>query len=454
MEKADFDLFVIGGGSGGVRAGRVAAQMGKRVAIVDSHRYGGTCVIRGCVPKKLMVYASQFGAAQRDGRGFGWDLSGPFHWGRFKEAMDNEVSRLSGLYEKGLSNANATILRGHGKIIDANTVSVEGTTYKSKRILIATGGTPFMPPVDGIEHAISSNEVFLLESLPKSLLVVGGGYIALEFAHIFSNLGTQVTLIHRGETVLRTWDNDIQSAVHTHLEQSEIDERLSCEVRSIRNSPAGKEVMLSTGDILVVEEVLFATGRTPNTNNLGLDNVGVQTSKKGAIAVNEFFETNIPGIFAVGDCTDNVQLTPVAIREAQAFIHNAFHAANEAEKMAVDYSNIPSAVFCQPPAASVGLTESQANKQFPDNVSIFRSTFRPMKQTLSGRPEKTTMKLVVHQENDVLLGAHMVGPDSPEIIQMLAIAVKNKLTKKQLDDTFALHPSTAEEFLFMRTPVA
>ena len=451
MPKYDFDLFVIGGGSGGVRAARMAAATGARVAIVESYRYGGTCVIRGCVPKKLMVYASHFHEDFEDAVGFGWSVGQTRHdWAKLIAAKDKEIDRLEGVYQRLLGDAGVTILTGHGRFIDAHTVEIVGEheRHTAETVLIATGGSPSFPPGEGWESAISSNEVFHLKKLPERIVVYGGGFIAVEFAGVFNALGAQVTQLYRGPQILRGFDDDVRNTLAAELVKKGIDLRVETRIEQIKKTAAGPVAKLSDGSTLGADLILAATGRSPNTANLGLKTAGVEVTESGAIKVDEFSRSSQPNIYAVGDVTDRIALTPVAIQEAMAFVDTVY----KGRPRAMDHENVPSAVFSQPPVSTVGLSESEARERH-GAVEIYRSSFRPMKHTLSGRDEKTMMKLVVARESRRVLGVHMVGLDAPEIVQGLAVAIKAGATKEDFDATVGIHPTAAEEFVTMREPL-
>ncbi len=451
---SNYDLVVIGGGSGGVRAARIAAGHGAKVAICEEFRYGGTCVIRGCVPKKMMVYASHFHEDFEDSRHYGWNTSvDSFDWSRLIENKDKEIDRLNGIYENLLSNAGVEILYGTASLVDANTVQLTNENeqaeqqLKADKILIATGGTPYYPNVPGIEHAISSNEVFHLESQPNSAIVVGGGYIAVEFAGIFNGIGTDTTLLYRGEQILRGFDNDIRNHLSSEIVKKGIDLRLETNIEKIELDSDGRKIVtLTDGTSKTVDCVLYATGRKPNVEALNLNNAGVTLGAKGEIPVDKYSRTNVENIFAVGDVTDRIALTPVATMEGHAFADTFF---GNNERFA-DHSNVPSAVFSQPPVGSVGLSEEHAREQFA-NVDTYTSEFKILKHTLTDNTERTMMKLIVDADSDKVIGAHMVGPDAAEIMQGIAIAIKAGATKADFNSTVGIHPSTAEEFCTMRT---
>ncbi len=446
MPEYDYDLITIGAGSGGVRASRMAAQMGARVAIAEESRVGGTCVLRGCVPKKLLVYAGHFADDFEDATGYGWTLPEPqFDWPKLIAAKDKELDRLNGVYLRILSENNVDILDGRGVIIDEHTVEVAGKNYTAKNILVAVGGWPSTPDVPGIEHVISSNEALDLKELPKRIIIVGAGYIAVEFAGIFHSLGVDVTLVLRADTILRGFDKDICMCLAAEMKKRGITLKTQSVVRGIEKQGDEYSMRLAGGEILETDLVMYATGRKPNTANLGLEEVGVQMNDKGAIVVDEYSSTDVDSIWAVGDVTDRANLTPAAIAEGAAFAQTVFN--NNPTR--VDHSNIPTAVFSTPPIGTVGLTEEEARVQY-GKVDVYVSRFRPMKYTLSGRDEQTFMKLIVDSETDVVVGCHMMGLDAPEIAQGMGIAVKCGATKAQFDATVGIHPSAAEEFVTMR----
>ena len=446
----NYDLFVIGAGSAGVRAARIAAGHGARVAIAEESRVGGTCVIRGCVPKKLLVYASHYGEDFEDAEGFGW--SGPrpsFDWAQLIANKDREIDRLNLAYKSNLAKAGAELIEARAELIDRNTISLGGRRVTAETILIATGAWPEMPKLPGIEHAISSNECFHLEKLPERVVVVGGGYIALEFAGIFNGLGSKTTVLYRGEQVLRGFDQDVRNFLAGELVKKGIDVRCRTDVTRIDKAAGALKVTLGDGTAIDCDQVLYATGRRPLTRNMGLEKAGVALDDIGAIKVDGWSKSSVPNIYAVGDCTNRLNLTPVAIREGHAFADTVFGK----KPWMVDHADCPSAVFTQPPVGAVGLSEERARVKYGE-LDIYRESFRPMKHTMTGRSERTMMKLVVDRKNQALVGAHMVGLDAPEIIQTLAIAVKLKATKQQIDQTIAIHPTAAEEFVTMRMPAA
>ena len=443
----DYDLFVIGAGSGGVRAARISAGYGARVAIAEEYRVGGTCVIRGCVPKKLMVYASHYGEEIEDAAAFGWTVPGEarFDWRALIAAKDREIDRLNGLYLKGLEGAGVTLMEARARFLDAHTLDVGGQTVTAQTILVATGGTPEKLDIPGAEHAITSNEAFHLPDLPKRVAVIGAGYIAVEFAGIFSGLGAETTIVHRRSQLLRGFDDDVARRLAEEYAAKGIRLHFDASPTAIDKTEAGLVLHLSDGATLEVDAVMFATGRAPNTRGLGLEAAGVATGRKGEILVDLYSRTNVPNIYAVGDVTDRMALTPIAIKEGHAFADTLF-----GSKPAVaDHDDVPTAVFSQPPIGTVGLTEAEAVERFGE-VDIYEAGFRPMKHTLTGRATRSYMKLIVEPRSDRVVGAHLIGDDSAEIIQALGIAVKMGATKAQFDRTVAVHPTTAEELVLMR----
>jgi glutathione reductase (NADPH) len=449
MSGYDFDLFVIGGGSGGVRGARMAAATGARVGLAESYRFGGTCVIRGCVPKKLLSYASHFHEEFEDAAGFGWTVGETrFDWNRLIANKDKEIDRLEGIYQKLLDNAQVKSFRAHAQLIDAHTIQVGDAHMTAETILIATGGSPSFPPGDGWEHAISSNEAFHLTALPKRVVVYGGGFIAVEFAGIFNGMGSDVHLVYRGEQILRGFDDDVRNALAAELPKKGISLQVQTTIDRIEKGSGGLRVHLSDGTTLEADVVMAATGRRPNVKNLGLDAAGVKLNSAGAVEVDAYSRTSQANIYAVGDVTDRINLTPVAIQEAMAFVDTVYRGTPRA----MDHANVASAVFSHPPVSTVGLTEAEARKTH-GAVDIYLSNFRPMKHTLSGRDERTMMKLVVDRASQRVLGVHMVGMDAPEIVQGLAVAIKAGATKQMFDATVGIHPTAAEEFVTMREPV-
>ncbi|EJO93326.1 glutathione reductase [Ectopseudomonas mendocina DLHK] len=448
----DFDLFVIGAGSGGVRAARFAAGYGARVAVAESRYLGGTCVNVGCVPKKLLVYGAHFSEDFEQAAGFGWSLGeASFDWPTLIANKNREIQRLNGIYRNLLTNSGVTLFEGHARIVDAHTVEVNGQRHSAERILIATGGWPQIPDIPGREHAISSNEAFFLEQLPKRVLVVGGGYIAVEFASIFHGLGAQTSLLYRGELFLRGFDGAVREHLRDELSKKGLDLQFNADIARIEKRVDGSlAATLKDGRVLEADCVFYATGRRPMLDNLGLENVEVKLDKRGYIEVDELFQTSTPSILALGDVIGRVQLTPVALAEGMAVARRLF---KPEEYRPLDYRMIPTAVFSLPNIGTVGLSEEQAIED-GHKVKIFESRFRPMKQTLTECQERTLMKLVVDADSDRVLGCHMVGPEAGEIIQGLAIALKAGATKQVFDETIGVHPSAAEEFVTLRTPVS
>jgi len=446
----DFDLFVIGAGSGGVRAARFSAGFGARVAVAESRYLGGTCVNVGCVPKKLFVYGAHFHEDFETSQGFGWAPGTPtFDWPTLIANKNREIDRLNGIYRNLLANSGVTVMDGHARIIGPHTVEVAGTRHSCERILIATGGWPSIPDIPGREYAISSNEAFYLEQLPKRVIVVGGGYIAVEFAGIFHGFGAQTTQLYRGDLFLRGFDDGVRKHLAGELTKKGLDLRFNTDIARIDKDGVALKATLKSGEVLEADCILYATGRRPMLDNLGLENTGVRLNDKGFIAVDDYYQTEEPSILALGDVIGRVQLTPVALAEGMAVARRLF---KPEQYRPVDYGNIPTAVFSQPSIGTVGLTETQA-QEAGYSVRIFESSFRPMKLTLTDIPERVYMKLVVDSASDKVLGCHMVGPEAGEIIQGLGIALKAGATKAMFDDTIGVHPTSAEEFVTMRTAV-
>jgi glutathione reductase (NADPH) len=445
----DYDLFVIGAGSGGVRAARISSGYGAKVAVAEEHRVGGTCVIRGCVPKKLLVYGSHFAEDLEDGRNYGWTIeNATFDWATLRDHVLNDVDRLNRAYTETLGNNNVESIMERATVTGPNEVKLaSGKIVTAKHILIATGAWPDVPDFPGNEHALTSNEMFHLEHLPKRLLVYGGGYIANEFAGIFNGLGSQVTLFNRSETMLRGYDQQIVERLIQISLAKGINIRLNSAISKIEKRDDGCLLVFDSNgkEPVVVDAVLVATGRHPNIDGLGLENAGVNVSDKGAIVVDDEARTSCKSIYAVGDVTDRVQLTPVAIREGQAFADRTFGDSNRK----IDYSFIPSAVFSQPPLASVGLTESEARQKYPE-IKVYSSDFRAMKNVFAHRAERSLYKMICEAGSGKILGIHLIGPDAPEILQVAAVAVKAGLTKQDFDDTVALHPSMSEELVLLK----
>jgi glutathione reductase (NADPH) len=451
--KYDYDLFVIGAGSGGVRAARIASLAGAKVAVAEEYRIGGTCVIRGCVPKKFLVYGAEFSQMIADAPGYGWTIgSSSFDWPTLRDNVQKEVARLSGIYTSNLAKAGVTAFEERAEVVDAHTVRLKksGSEITAERILIATGGRPYLPEgLPGLELGISSNEAFLLPKLPARTLIVGGGYVALEFANIFHGLGSEVRIVHRGDKLLRGFDDDLRA--HMHIEVERGGTRLTMKATLTKLEKAGDAIRatLSTGEAAEADAVLFAIGRNPNTEGLGLERAGVKLDDAGAVIVDEYSQSCVESIYAIGDVTNRMNLTPVAIRDGHAFANTVYNKT----PTAVDHIAVPSAVFGRPPIGSVGLSEADARRSF-DSVDIYRTNFRPMRNMISGNQERTLMKIVVDGRTGKLLGIHIAGEDAPEMIQLAAVAVKAGLTKQQLDSTMALHPSAAEELVLMREKVA
>jgi glutathione reductase (NADPH) len=453
MAEFDTDLFVIGGGSGGVRAARIAALHGARVTIAEEYRMGGTCVIRGCVPKKLLVYASHFHQEFEDAAGFGWTVQEPtFDWATLIANKDREIARLEAAYTTNVEKSGARVLKTRAVLEDAHTVRLAtGEAVRARYVLIATGGTPNHGDIiPGIEHVISSNEAFHLPKLPRRILIQGGGYIALEFACIFAGFGSDVTVVYRGGNILRGFDEDVRTHVRSEMEKAGITVLTGCTVTKVDKHAHDFTSHLSNGSSIASDQVMFAVGRHPNVRGLGLDKAGVALNpENGGIAVDGFSKTSVENIYAVGDVTHRINLTPVAIREGHAFADTVFGK----REVRVDHADIPTAVFCQPEVGTVGLTEEEACERF-SHVDIYKTTFRPMKATMSGRDTRVLMKLVVDGTSDRVVGCHIVGDGAAEMAQVLGIAVKMKATKADFDATMALHPTAAEELVTMRTPSA
>ncbi len=448
MSQYDYDLFIIGAGSGGVRAGRMSAGFGARVGMCEDMRVGGTCVMRGCVPKKLLVYGAHFHEEIEDARAYGWTVGAgapTIDWPHLIAKKDAELQRLEGVYHNILSNAGVELINGRGKLIDAHTVDVEGKTVTAEKILIATGGWPSMPDVPGIEHVITSNEALDLKELPGRMVIVGGGYIAVEFAGVFNGAGVEVTEIIRAPNILRGFDEDVRNHLRTEMEKKGITIRSETVIDSIEKTANGYTLTVNGGEVLETNLVMYATGRTPKTDNLGLEDVGIEIDRDRAIVVDDHYQTSVDNIYALGDVTNRVNLTPVALAEGMALANALFNNT----PINMDYDFIPSAVFSHPPIGSVGLTEEQAQKQMGP-IDVYVSTFKPMKHTLSGRNEKGLMKLIVEQKTNRVVGLHMVGPDTPEIAQGFAVAMKAGATKAHFDSTVGIHPTAAEELVTMR----
>lgn len=450
MAKYDYDLLVIGAGSGGVRAARLAGGFGARVAIVEDVRVGGTCVLRGCVPKKLLVYAAQFADAFEDAVAFGWDAHLPlFDWAKLIANKNKELDRLNAIYIKLLRDAGVDIIEGRARLADAHSVRIGERTVSAETILIATGSHPHRPDIPGAAHGISSDEALDLAELPRRIIIVGGGYIAVEFAGIFQTLGSEVVMVLRGEELLTGFDDDIRVHLAQEMRKRGVEIHTRCRPAKIEAGDGGVTLHTHLGQEVSADLVMFATGRTPNTRDLGLESVGVRTGPRGGIIVDDWLKTGVPNIYALGDVTDQLMLTPVATMEGQRFAETLYGG----RKAKPDYTSVPTAVFSQPPVGTVGLSERDARETFGE-IDVYRTSFKPMKHTLTGRDERMMMKLVVDRKNDRVVGAHMVGADAAEIIQGLAIAYTCGATKAQFDATVGIHPSAAEEFVTLRTRVA
>ena len=453
MTVFDFDLLVIGGGSGGVRAARMAAQRGAKVALIEAQAMGGTCVNVGCIPKKLYSYAAHFAESFEESHGFGWVGPAPvLDWAALKANRAREITRLNGIYLQLLKGAGVQVIEGWATLMDAHTVAVGAQRYSAKNILIATGGKPSVPDIAGREHVITSNEIFDIDPFPKRLLVVGGGYIACEFASIFKGLGASVTQLYRGAQVLRGFDEEIRHFIAAEMLKSGVDLRLNADVASIVKTASGLQVTLQDGSSLEVDAVLYATGRVPLIEGLGLEALGIAQKPDGAILVNDNYQTSLPHIYAVGDVTARVQLTPVALGEAMVVVDHLLGAAAGKAPRSMSYDFIPTAVFTHPNIGTVGFSEAEARERF-GAVRVFKSEFKALKHTLSGSSERTFMKLLVDEASDRVVGLHMVGAEAGEIVQGFAVAMKAGATKAVFDSTIGIHPTAAEEFVTMREPV-
>lgn len=450
QQNFDYDFLVIGGGSGGVRASRVAAGLGARVAVVESAQLGGTCVNVGCIPKKLLSHAAHFSQLAEEARGFGWQMNQPqFDWSTLIANKDREIERLNGIYERMLTGAGITIIGGHAALSGPHSVLVNGQSISARHILIAVGGTPRLPEIPGVEHAISSNEAFHLKQLPQRVVVVGGGYIAVEFASIFHGMGAQTTLLHRSQQLLRGFDADLGLHLAQEMAQQGVNFRWHEEIQSINKQADGLHLQLKSGEQLVVDCVMYATGRVPHTEGLGLDEAGVHRTHKGAVEVDARFTTNVPSIHAVGDVVDRMALTPVALAEGTVVAHHLF---GKGGKHAPDYELIPTAVFSHPQIGTVGLSEEVARERF-GAVQIFQSSFRPLTNRMGAEPENVFLKLVVSKTDQRVRGVHMVGEGAGELMQGFAVALQCGATKQQFDATIGIHPTVAEELVTMREPV-
>ncbi len=446
----DYDLFVIGGGSGGVRAARVAAgEAGAKVALAEEDRYGGICVIRGCVPKKLMVFASEYSTMVDDAQAYGWDIQpGAFSWDRFKGKLHAELDRLEGIYRKLLANSGVDSFDARAKLADAHTVELsDGRRFTAKHILIATGGWPTVPEFPGSDLAITPNEIFNLETLPERILIVGGGYIASEFAGIMNGLGVKTTQFYRGPQILRGFDEEARNVIAEGMVEAGVDLRLNTNVVEMREEGGKIRVIDTDGKEQLFDKVMYATGRAPNADNLGLEELGIERGRGGAITVDEYSQTGVPSVYAIGDVTDRVNLTPVAIREGMAFVETVF----KGNPTSPDHDLIPTAIFTQPEMGTVGLSEEEAREQEP--IEVYAATFKPMQQSFAGRAQRVLMKLVVSKASRKVLGCHIVAPGAGEMIQLAGIAVKMGATKEDFDRTVAVHPTMSEELVTLKTPV-
>jgi glutathione reductase (NADPH) len=449
MAQYDYDLFTIGAGSGGVRASRVAASYGARTAVAEERYLGGTCVNVGCIPKKLLVYAAHFAEDFDDAAGYGWNVGErAIDWPKLIAYKNAEIERLNGVYRKLLEDSGVTIFDGRAEILDPHTVAVGENRYTVKHILIATGGWPSVPEIPGAAHAITSNDAFFLPALPRTVIIVGGGYVGVEFAGIFHGLGARVTQLYRGRLFLRGFDDDVRETLAAEMKKKKIDLRFNAEVKAIEKLAGGVRVTLAQGETLEAEQIMFATGRRPQTRGLGLERAGVETDKNGAIAVDDYSRTTAPSIYAIGDCTDRLNLTPVAIAEGQAVAETLFNR----NPMKPSYENVPSAVFSLPNVGTVGLTEREARERY-GKVDVYKTVFKPLKHTLTGRDERTMMKLIVDRATNRVVGCHMVGAEAGEIIQGLAVAMTCGARKAQFDATLGIHPTAAEEFVTLRSRV-
>jgi len=450
VARYDYDLITIGGGSGGVRASRLAAATGARVALIEEGRLGGTCVNAGCIPKKLFSYAAHFASDFTDAAGYGWDVGArSFDWPRLIANKDREIARLNGVYGRLLDAAGAEVIFARGRLVDGHTVEAGGRRMSAQHILVATGSRPVVPRVPGAELAITSDQAFHLERLPQRVILVGGGYIAVEFASIFNGLGSRVTLVHRREQMLRGFDDELGSVLAEEMAAHGVTLRLGSQIARIEREKNALAAHLESGEVLAADAVMYATGRAPNTRDMGLEQAGVALSDNGGITADEFFATSVPSVYAIGDAIDRMMLTPVAIAEGAALVQALFKGGPRR----MDYENVPTAVFSHPNVGTVGLSETEARSRH-GAVKVFKTRFRPLKATLSGSPGRMFMKLVVDPGTDRVLGAHMVGDGAGEIIQGVAIALKCGATKSQFDATIGIHPTSAEEFVTLREPVA
>jgi glutathione reductase (NADPH) len=450
MAQYDYDLFTIGAGSGGVRASRMSASYGAKVAVAEERYLGGTCVNVGCIPKKLLVYAAHFNEDFEDAAGFGWTVGERrVDWAKLIANKDTEISRLNGVYRNLLRDSGVTIIESRAEVIHPHTVEVSGKRITAKYILIAVGSWPAVPEFPGSEYAITSNEVFFLPTLPRKMIIVGGGYIAVEFAGIFHGLGVEVTQLYWDRLFLRGFDDDCRKTLADEMRKKGIDLRFDADIEKIEKGDARLRATLNGGATIEADQILYATGRVPNTRSLGLGNTAVQMKENGAVVVDDYSQTNVDSIYAIGDCTDRMMLTPVAIAEGRAVAETLFNN----NPMKPNYMNVPSVVFGQPNLGTVGLTETEARERYTQ-IDVYKTTFKPLKHTLTGRDERTMMKIVVDRTTDKVLGCHMVGPEAGEIIQGLAVAMNCGATKAQFDATIGIHPTAAEEFVTMRVPLS
>jgi glutathione reductase (NADPH) len=449
MTQYDYGLFVIGAGSGGVRAANMASGYGVKVAIAEQRYLGGTCVNVGCVPKKLFVYASQFQDQFDAAAGFGWTVGkSDFNWTSLIANKNREIARLQAVYNNRLQQSGVSVITGRAQVLDAHTVAVDGKQYSTERILIATGGWPFIPDIPGKQHIVTSNDMFFLDQLPKRIIIVGGGYIAVEFASILHGLGVNTTICHRGHKLLSDFDEDIRDFLGAEMTRKGINIRFNTDIEAIESEGEVFAVQLMDGSEVSTDLVMYATGRTPNSSGFGLEKLGIDLDNEQAIKVNSDYQTNVPSIYALGDVTNRVNLTPVAIAEGMAMVNKLY----TIHPQPVDYDNIPTAVFSQPAIGTVGLTEAKAREKYPD-IDIYKTRFTPMKSALSGLDEKTLMKMIVVRSTDRVVGLHMIGSEAPEIIQGMAVAIRAGATKAVFDSTIGIHPTAAEEFVTLRNVV-
>jgi len=446
MSHYEYDLFIIGGGSGGIRAARISSNLGARVALAEESDLGGTCVNVGCVPKKLLFYASHFAEDFNNSNYYGWSFDNKkFNWNKLIKNKNIEIERLNNIYKKMLLDASVDIFSGHASLVDSNTIKIGDKLITSKNILISTGGYPFIPKITGNDHVFTSNEAFFLKSLPKKIIIVGGGYIAVEFASIFNELNVETHLIYRGSLFLRGFDKDLREQLKNEMIKKGINLKFNTEIEKISKKNNNLTIKLTSGESLNASHVMYATGRMPNSTNMNLDQVGVKLDKNNAIKVNKFYQTNLSSIYAIGDVCNRHNLTPVALAEGSILANNLFNKKNDT----LNYNNIATCIFSQPNVATVGLSEEEAKKKYND-IKVFKSSFTPMKLTLTKSDEKNFIKLIIDKETDLVIGAHLVSDNAGEIIQGIAIAIKSGATKKIFDETIGIHPTIAEEFVSMR----